>query len=198
MNLPSLKRTTDFALAVLGLPVAIPVCMAAAVAIRMETEGSPVFVQERVGVDQEPIKVVKLRTMFRETGDLPSHEVSTSRVTRVGKFLRKTKIDELPQIWNVLRGEMSFVGPRPCLPTQDEVISERAARGVYTVVPGITGPSQLAGIDMSTPIELAESDAKYLENWSTKDDLNYIVLTALGRGSGDAAGAVSEPVLSGK
>ena len=77
MNLPSLKRTTDFALAVLGLPVAIPVCMAAAVAIRMETEGSPVFVQERVGVDQEPIKVVKLRTMFRETGDLPSHEVST-------------------------------------------------------------------------------------------------------------------------
>ena len=69
---------------------------------------------------------------------------------------------------------------------------------MYTVVPGITGPSQLAGIDMSTPIELAESDAKYLENWSTKDDLNYIVLTALGRGSGDAAGAVSEPVLSGK
>lgn len=188
MRLPSLKRATDFALAVIGLPVAVPICAVAAVAIRLETNGSPVFVQERVGVGQAPIKVVKLRTMYQETGDLPSHEVSTAKVTGVGQFLRKTKIDELPQLWNVLRGEMSFVGPRPCLPTQDDVISERAARGVYSVVPGITGPSQLAGIDMSTPVELAESDAAYLESWSPRDDLNYIVLTALGRGSGDAAG----------
>lgn len=196
MKLPPLKRTTDLALAVLGVPVAVPICAAAAIAIRLETDGSPVFVQQRVGVRQQPINVIKLRTMYQETGDLPSHEVSTAKVTKVGKFLRKTKIDELPQLWNVLRGEMSFVGPRPCLPSQTEVISERASRGVYSVVPGITGPSQLAGIDMSTPVELAESDASYVENQSPREDFSFIVLSALGRGSGDAAGKAAEPALT--
>lgn len=186
METPSLKRALDFTLAFLGAPIALPVCAIAAIAIRIETDGSPVFVQQRVGLEQEPIKVVKLRTMYRSTGDLPSHEVSEARVTRVGKFLRSTKIDEFPQLWNVLIGEMSFVGPRPCLPSQSDVISERQSRGVFGVRPGITGPSQLTGIDMSTPVELAESDARYIEGISAREDLSLIFQTALGRGSGDA------------
>lgn len=182
----TVKRTFDVVLAAIGLPVVLPVCVAAAIAIRIETEGSPVFIQERVGQNKEPIRVMKLRTMHHATGDLPSHEVSEARVTRVGKFLRRVKVDELPQLWNVLRGDMSFVGPRPCLPSQHEVIEERDARGVLALRPGITGPSQLAGIDMSTPIELAESDARYIGSFSPAVDFGYVLQTAVGRGSGDA------------
>jgi lipopolysaccharide/colanic/teichoic acid biosynthesis glycosyltransferase len=109
-------------------------------------------------------------------------------VTRVGRFLRKTKIDELPQILSVLRGDMSFVGPRPCLPVQTELIEERARRGVYAVLPGITGKAQLEGIDMSAPRLLAETDAEYVAGRSVAGDLRILLATLLGRGSGDAAG----------
>lgn len=189
-QIPNTKRTTDFVLAVLGAPFAVPLCALAALAIRVESAGSPVFAQQRVGQGQEPITVYKLRTMDVDTGDLPSHAVSTAKITRVGSILRTTKIDELPQLWNVLKGEMSFVGPRPCLPSQTQLIEEREARGVFEVVPGITGPGQLAGIDMSTPVELAEVDGEYLQQQSLLFDLLCIVRTALGRGSGDAASSV--------
>lgn len=185
---PRAKRSVDLILAALGAPFALPACIIAALFIRAETPGSPVFAQERLGKDQKPIVVYKLRTMYNDTKDLPSHAVSTAKITRVGSFLRRTKVDELPQIWNVLRGDMSFVGPRPCLPSQSELIEEREARGVFTVVPGITGPGQLAGIDMSTPVELAEADGQYLQQQSLIFDLGCIISTALGRGSGDAAG----------
>ena len=178
----------DLALAVLGVPIAAPICALAALAIRLETPGSPVFAQQRVGENQEPITVLKLRTMRQDTGDVPSHAVSKSSITRVGGVLRATKIDELPQLWNVLKGEMSFVGPRPCLPSQIELIRERESRSLFSIPPGITGPSQLAGIDMSTPVKLADSDEKYLAEGATlRGDLSYILQTAIGRGSGDAA-----------
>src|SRR5690606_22830348 len=106
----------------------------------------------------------KLRTMAPGTPDRGTHEVSVAAVTPLGRFLRKMKLDELPQLWNVLVGEMSLVGPRPCLTSQGAVIAARRARGVYAVRPGVTGPAQVLGVDMSTPEQLAEIDASWVAN----------------------------------
>jgi len=103
--------------------------------------------------------------------------------------LRRTKIDELPQLWNVLIGDMSLVGPRPCLPSQTQLIAERARRGVLALRPGITGVGQLAGLDMSAPVALAEADAAYLARWTLRGDVVMLIQTALGKGGGDAAAA---------
>lgn len=132
-------------------------------------------------------KLYKLRTMTVMTENLPSHQAGTANVTRIGRFLRRTKLDELPQLINIFRGEMSFVGPRPCLPIQKELIEERRARNVYKIRPGITGPAQLAGINMSTPHALAEADAEYMNTRNVASDLALMIRTALGRGGGDAA-----------
>jgi O-antigen biosynthesis protein WbqP len=104
----------------------------------------------------------KLRTMYAGTASMPTHEVSVSRITPIGGFLRRTKLDELPQLWNVLKGEMSLVGPRPCLPAQTVLVEERRRRGVAALRPGITGTAQLRGVDMADPAKLAEIDAEYL------------------------------------
>lgn len=114
-----------------------------------------------------------------------THEVSAASVTSVGKFLRSSKLDELPQLWNVLRGEMSLVGPRPCLPVQEELIEERRKRGVLEVLPGITGLAQVEGIDMSDPQKLASRDADYTNSRSFGLDLKIIARTLFGGGSGD-------------
>lgn len=180
------KRLFDVALSIgIALP-ALFLCLACVVAIRMENGGPAIFKQIRVGRDRKPFLLYKLRTMSPDTGDRASHEVSQAQITRIGRILRKTKLDELPQLLNVLRGDMSFVGPRPCLPSQDVLVTERYQRGVYAARPGITGPAQLAGIDMSTPVALAEADARYVDHVSLVKDLNLIVRTGLGRGSGDA------------
>lgn len=141
--------------------------------------------QTRVGRNQKPFTLFKLRTMSMDTEERGSHEISTAQITKVGKFLREKKIDELPQIINVLIGDMSFVGPRPCLPNQTELVSERSSRGVFKVRPGITGRAQLAGIDMSNPKQLAEVDAQYILERSFWSDLSIIYQTARGRGQGD-------------
>lgn len=183
------KRLFDLLLAaLLALPAAI-LCLACIVAIRREDAAPALFKQVRVGRHRRPFVLYKLRTMSMGTGDRASHEVSAAQITRVGGFLRRTKLDELPQLVNVLKGDMSFVGPRPCLPNQEELVSERDRRGVYAVRPGITGPAQLAGIDMSIPAKLAEADAIYTTRIGLVGDLKYIVRTALGRGSGDAVKA---------
>lgn len=119
------------------------------------------------------------------TEDLPTHLVSEQALTRVGRILRTTKLDELPQLWNVIVGEMSLVGPRPCLPSQTELIAERQRRGVLAIRPGITGPAQLAGIDMSDPVRLATADAEYLSEQSLIRDFHLLLDTVRGRGSGD-------------
>lgn len=181
-----MKRFLDFVITLSLFPVAVPVILALMIIIRLETPGRPLFVQERVGLGRKQFKLVKLRTMYIDTDHCPSHEVKRSTITSVGRFLRKAKLDELPQLWNVLRGDMSLVGPRPCLPSQKELIAERQARGVYAVRPGITGPAQLAGIDMSKPRELAIADAEYAAKHSWRGDLALIIATALGKGSGDA------------
>lgn len=147
--------------------------------------GSPLFRQMRVGRYQKPFVLVKFRTMKPGTASVASHLVDGSSITPWGRFLRRTKLDELPQLWNVLKGEMSLVGPRPCLFNQDELVQERAKRGVFEVRPGITGLAQVKGIDMSTPLLLAEIDATMLGNFSLLDYFRYIFFTIAGRGRGD-------------
>ena len=125
--------------------------------------------------------------MTQGTKHAASHEIGVQAVTRVGSILRRFKIDELPQIWNVLRGDMSFVGPRPCLPSQLELISERNKLGVFSVRPGITGLAQVRGVDMSTPVRLAQIDSEYLMTRSLRRDIGLMAGTIAGRGWGDPA-----------
>jgi O-antigen biosynthesis protein WbqP len=146
---------------------------------------SPLFRQERVGRYQKHFVLVKFRTMRPDTASVATHLADASSVTGFGQFLRRTKLDELPQLWNVLRGDMSLVGPRPCLFNQHELIAKRAARGVFDARPGITGLAQVQGIDMSSPDLLAKTDATRLASLGLKDYFRFIVLTVLGRGAGD-------------
>ena len=146
---------------------------------------SPLFRQKRVGRHQRLFVLVKFRTMKVNTPSVATHLADGSAVTNFGRFLRRTKIDELPQLWNVLKGEMSIVGPRPCLPNQEKLISERADRGVFSSLPGITGLAQINEIDMSTPDLLAEVDARMLETLTLYAYFGFIITTILGKGSGD-------------
>ncbi|MCT8518450.1 sugar transferase, partial [Glaesserella parasuis] len=147
--------------------------------------GSPIFIQERVGKNKKPFKLIKFRTMNVNTASVASHLAGSSSITKLGRFLRKTKIDELPQLINVLKGEMSLVGPRPNLFNQKELIQEREKYSVYDVLPGITGLAQLSDIDMSIPELLAKTDSEMIKNLNLKYYFKYIVLTALGKGFGD-------------
>lgn len=130
--------------------------------------------------------------MHVDTIQAASHEVQPEKILTVGRFLRATKIDELPQLWNVIKGDMSLVGPRPGLPGQWELIEARRKYRVYEMKPGITGISQISGIDMSTPWELAKHDASYNKTWALAQDLKILWSTLIGKGSGDAVKINSE------
>ena len=180
-------RILDFFLAAIGLVVLSPLILLVMVLGWFDTR-SPLFRQERVGCGQQSLILVKFRTMRPDTASVASHLADVSSITPLGHFLRRTKLDELPQLWNVLKGEMSLVGPRPCLFNQQELITEREKRGVYKARPGITGLAQIQGIDMSTPELLAETDAHMLKTLNLRNYFRYIVLTILGKGSGDRVG----------
>ena len=124
-----------------------------------------------------PFRCLKLRTMHEGTESLPTHEVGKGAVTKTGRVLRRLKFDELPQLWNVIKGEMSLVGPRPCLPTQKVLIERRRALGIYKHRPGITGLAQVKGIGMSDPPKCAEMDAEYLRAQTLALDVKIIVST---------------------
>ena len=123
-----MKRIADIVIALLGLPVALPLILVCVVLVKWSSPGPAIFRQTRVGLREQPFTCYKLRTMYIDTRDLPSHETAASAVTPTGRWLRRLKLDELPQLWNILRGDMSFVGPRPCLPSQVELIKARRAR----------------------------------------------------------------------
>jgi O-antigen biosynthesis protein WbqP len=140
-------RLFDLVLSALGLLVAIPLLLILTIAGWFDT-GSPLFRQTRVGRHKQPFTLVKFRTMKPETAHVATHLADASAVTRFGGFLRRTKLDELPQLWNVLKGEMSLVGPRPCLFNQDELIRVRERLGAFAARRGITGLAQVNEIDM--------------------------------------------------
>jgi lipopolysaccharide/colanic/teichoic acid biosynthesis glycosyltransferase len=177
-------RLLDVLFSLLGLVCGSPVLVLLTLVGYFDT-GSPLFRQERVGKHQKPFTLVKFRTMAVNTESVATHLASSASITRFGQFLRKTKLDELPQLWNVLKGEMSLVGPRPGLFNQEELTSERAKRGVYNARPGITGLAQVNEIDMSTPKLLAETDQKMLQSLTLADYFRYILMTVVGKGSGD-------------
>jgi O-antigen biosynthesis protein WbqP len=180
-----MKRSLDIMLSALGLLILSPVIVIALLAIRWTSPGPGIFSQARVGGDGVPFRCHKLRTMYAGTVSVPTHEVSASRITPIGGFLRRTKLDELPQLWNVLKGEMSLVGPRPCLPEQTALVEARRRRGVAGLRPGITGLAQMRGIDMADPVRLAEIDAEYLTVASLSADLGILINTLV---DGDARG----------
>lgn len=177
-------RFFDICFSVIGLISLFPVFMVLFLLGFLDT-GSPLFRQTRVGRGQSPFVLNKFRTMGVGTDSVATHMVDGNAVTPLGRFLRKSKLDELPQLWNVLKGDMSLVGPRPCLPEQQELIEARAQEGVFAVRPGITGLAQVRGIDMSTPDLLAQTDAKMLRDFSLLRYFQYIFLTISGKGAGD-------------
>ncbi len=177
-------RFLDIVLAGVGLILVLPIMGLLYLAGLIDT-GAPLFRQTRVGRFQKPFILVKFRTMRPDTQSVATHLANPSAVTPLGAFLRRTKLDELPQLWNVLKGEMSLVGPRPCLFNQLELIEERASRGVFTARPGITGLAQTQGIDMSTPRLLAETDARMLQDLAVPAYFRFILKTVTGSGRCD-------------
>lgn len=186
------QRVLDVVIAVPGLLILSPFMLALWLIGLFDT-GSPLFFQERVGRHRRPFTLVKFRTMRPGTPSVGTHLADPGAVTPWGTFLRRTKLDELPQLWNVLRGDMSLVGPRPCLPNQTELIAARARLGVFSVRPGITGLAQIQGIDMSMPEQLAATDAQMIASLDLAAYFRYLALTLGGRGAGDriTTGALS-------
>lgn len=179
-----LIRTLDILLSATGLVVGSPLLLIIALLGLWDT-GSPLFRQERVGRYQKPFILLKFRTMRPDTPSVATHLANASSITPLGRFLRRTKLDELPQLWNVLKGDMSLVGPRPCLFNQQTLITAREQLGVHAARPGITGLAQINNIDMSTPEHLAQTDAQMLKTLTLKTYLRYILSTLTGKGAGD-------------
>jgi lipopolysaccharide/colanic/teichoic acid biosynthesis glycosyltransferase len=139
-------------------------------------DGSPViFAQERLGINKNRFRIYKIRTMYKTAPNRGTHEVGTIHYLIVGSFLRKIKVDELPQLLNYLKGEIVLVGPRPGLPTQEKLKKYREKYNIFDTKPGITGLSQILGYDMSNPEVLAKVDKLYINNKSIRLDL-YIFL----------------------
>ncbi|WP_160778374.1 hybrid nucleoside-diphosphate sugar epimerase/sugar transferase [Parerythrobacter jejuensis] len=185
----AVKRTIDL---VFALAVAILFFWLFAIlwlAVRIDSPGPAIFAQTRVGRAGQAFVCYKFRTMAQGTTQRGTHEVGASSITRVGGFLRKSKLDELPQVLNILKNELSLVGPRPCLPVQSELIAERSRRGVLNVKPGITGLAQVHEIDMSTPKLLAQWDRRYVMQRSILSEISVVFATFLGRGQGDRIGS---------
>ncbi len=174
-----LLRALDIIFSLLGIICGIPI-MIVIFLIGLYVSGSPLFAQPRVGKNQKPFILLKFRTMSADTDSVGTHLVDTTSITKLGRFLRKTKLDELPQLFNVLLGHMSLVGPRPCLPNQLELIREREKRGVFEVRPGITGLAQINEVDMSTPRKLARYDQLMIDSMSLKVYIKLIGTTATG------------------
>ena len=179
-----MTRFLDILFSAIGLTLGCPVLALIALLGWLDT-GSPIFRQERLGRYQQPFTLVKFRTMRLGTASVATHLANADSITPLGRFLRRIKLDELPQLWNVLVGDMSLVGPRPCLLNQTELISARETHGVFGVRPGITGLAQVSGIDMSTPELLAQTDAQLVKTLTVRSYLSFILQTLSGKGAGD-------------
>ena len=172
-----MKRPADIAASLAILVLLWPVILLLALLIRMESSGNPFFGQRRLGRNEKPFTIWKLRTMRDGTPHLGTHEIGVDAHTRLGVFLRRTKLDELPQAFNILVGHMSLVGPRPCLPGQEAVIEARRRLNVFSARPGVTGLAQIRGIDMSRPDALAAADREYMDSRSMALDFRICART---------------------
>jgi len=179
-----MKRWLDALLSGFFLLFSWPILLIVVFVIRLESPGPAIFMQVRVGRNQRLFTCYKIRTMHWGTADLPTHQILPSSVTGLGRRLRRLKFDELPQLFNVLVGDMSLVGPRPCLPTQLDLIEARQRLGVFEARPGITGLAQVQGVDMSDAERLAEIDARYVRTQSLWGDVKLVWATLRGQGVG--------------
>lgn len=174
-------RFFDIVFSLFGIVLLFPAFIILFICSWLDT-GSPIFKQVRVGRYKRGFVIYKFRSMRTDAASVATHLADVSAVTAFGRIIRKSKLDELPQLWNVLNGDMSFVGPRPNLFNQVELIVERSVRGIYNVRPGITGLAQLKKIDMSTPELLAETDEVMLSNLTIKYYIKLVFLTLIGKG----------------
>lgn len=174
------KRVLDFLLALVGLIVLAPVFFILIVFIKLDSKGPILFKQKRVGIHKTHFEILKFRTMKIDTPkDMPTHMLANPEkyITRVGKFLRKTSLDELPQIINILKGEMSIIGPRPALWNQYDLIAERDKYGANDILPGLTGWAQVHGRDELEIEEKAKLDGYYVKHLGFKLDVQCFFLT---------------------
>jgi O-antigen biosynthesis protein WbqP len=174
-----LKRLTDVIISTIVVIVSLPFLLIIAAAIKLDSKGPVVFKQNRIGIDGELFEIYKFRTMFAGTPDLPTDQMLklASPVTRVGHLLRKTSLDEVPQLFNVLKGEMSLVGPRPALYNQTELTHKRRDAGVLRFYPGITGWAQINGRDELPDDDKVRADKWYCDNWSWWLDITIMART---------------------
>ncbi len=179
-----MTRLFDILFSFFGILILSPIILLL-LTIGLFDTGSPIFRQERVGINQKSFYLLKFRSMHINAPSVATHLASVHSITPFGSFLRRSKLDELPQLWNVFMGDMSLVGPRPNLFNQTDLIEERQKRGVYRIHPGITGLAQINKIDMSTPQLLAETDARMVAQLNVWYYFKYIFLTVFGNGFGD-------------
>ena len=170
-------RFIDYSAAIFGLIFLAPIMIIIAILIKWDSKGPALFKQQRVGKGAKSFTCLKFRTMAVGTKHVPTHQSSSSSITKVGHILRRTKLDELPQLINVLLGQMALVGPRPGLPSQEDLTNARLKTGALDILPGITGLSQVEGLDMSTPALLAERDGDYAKTKNMFTDLKLIIMT---------------------
>lgn len=174
------KRVLDFILALVGLIILSPVFLMLVIFIKLDSKGPILFKQKRVGIHKTHFEILKFRTMKIDTPkDMPTHMLASPEkyITRVGKFLRKTSLDELPQIINILKGEMSIIGPRPALWNQYDLIAERDKYGANDILPGLTGWAQVHGRDELEIEEKAKLDGYYVKHLGFKLDVQCFFLT---------------------
>ncbi len=177
-------RIFDFFIALIGLIFLMPLMIIIFLILYLENK-SPFFFQERVGKNFKNFTLIKFRTMRKDTQNCATHLVDSSKITALGAFLRRSKLDEIPQLWNVLKGEMSFVGPRPCLPIQKELIKFRQELNIHLSLPGITGLAQVRGVDMSDPLLLAKTEFEMIKKFNIVYYFWFIFITLIGNGFGD-------------
>lgn len=174
------KRFLDIVLSAASLLVLSPILLIIAVAIKLDSKGPILFKQKRVAKGKEHFQILKFRTMYADVPkDVPTHLLADpeSKITKIGRFLRKSSLDELPQIWNILVGEMSIIGPRPALWNQFDLIAERDKYGANDVRPGLTGLAQVMGRD-ELPIDVkAKYDGEYAQNVTFANDVKIFFKT---------------------
>lgn len=174
-----LKRCVDIICSSIFLIITSPIMLIVIILIKLDDKGSVFFVQTRIGKDAKPFKIYKFRTMLTSAPSMPTSllEDSDKYITKIGRILRKTSIDEFPQVFNVLKGDMSFVGPRPVIESESELIKKRIDAGVYVLLPGLTGLAQINGRDKVSIDKKVKYDKEYLDNVSPWLDIKIMFYT---------------------